>query len=233
MLVTLGWLGLLLRIYHEASSVGRLAVPRKERDAMKRAHGAHHGGRHGRTRVPGARCRARAARARFRTRVARHAARAGSATGAAASHSDGMDLRERGSRQRCRDVACWRRSRLARAVWQSLQVMRRRQSGRRARSAADSCRVPAVSRRGCRDRPLVIHEQNAIAGMTNRMLAHLASRVLEALSVEFSARRAGRARRQSCATRDRHARIARAARSPNEAGHCACSSLAAARVPRA
>jgi cell division protein FtsW len=33
MLVTLGWLGLLMRIYHEASSAGRLAVPRRERSA--------------------------------------------------------------------------------------------------------------------------------------------------------------------------------------------------------
>lgn len=31
MLVTLGWLGLLMRIYHEANSAGRLAVPRRER----------------------------------------------------------------------------------------------------------------------------------------------------------------------------------------------------------
>lgn len=31
MLVTLGWLGLLMRIYHEASTSGRLAVPRRER----------------------------------------------------------------------------------------------------------------------------------------------------------------------------------------------------------
>jgi cell division protein FtsW len=30
-LVTLGWLGLLLRIHHEASSAGRLAVSRRER----------------------------------------------------------------------------------------------------------------------------------------------------------------------------------------------------------
>lgn len=30
-LVTLGWIGLLMRIHHEASSAGRLAVPRKER----------------------------------------------------------------------------------------------------------------------------------------------------------------------------------------------------------
>lgn len=32
MLVTLGWLGLILRIHHEASVTGRLAVPRKERE---------------------------------------------------------------------------------------------------------------------------------------------------------------------------------------------------------
>jgi cell division protein FtsW len=32
-LVTLGWLGLILRIHHEASTAGRLAVPRKERDS--------------------------------------------------------------------------------------------------------------------------------------------------------------------------------------------------------
>jgi cell division protein FtsW len=31
MLVTLGWLGLLMRIHHEASTAGRLAVPRRER----------------------------------------------------------------------------------------------------------------------------------------------------------------------------------------------------------
>lgn len=33
MLVTLGWLGLLMRIYHEASTAGRLAVSRRERTA--------------------------------------------------------------------------------------------------------------------------------------------------------------------------------------------------------
>jgi cell division protein FtsW len=30
-LVTLGWLGVLMRIHHEASAAGRLAVPRRER----------------------------------------------------------------------------------------------------------------------------------------------------------------------------------------------------------
>jgi cell division protein FtsW len=31
MLVTLGWIGLIMRIHHEASTAGRLAVPRRER----------------------------------------------------------------------------------------------------------------------------------------------------------------------------------------------------------
>jgi len=35
-------------------------------------------------------------------------------------------------------------------------------------------------------RPLLIHEQNAVAGMTNRILAHLASEVLEAFPQTFS-----------------------------------------------
>uniref|UniRef100_UPI00329A3E72 glycosyltransferase n=1 Tax=Salmonella enterica TaxID=28901 RepID=UPI00329A3E72 len=34
-------------------------------------------------------------------------------------------------------------------------------------------------------RPIVIHEQKAIAGMTNRTLAHFAKRVLEALPASF------------------------------------------------
>jgi UDP-N-acetylglucosamine--N-acetylmuramyl-(pentapeptide) pyrophosphoryl-undecaprenol N-acetylglucosamine transferase len=36
-------------------------------------------------------------------------------------------------------------------------------------------------------RPLIIHEQNAIAGLTNRLLAHLACRVLEAFPNTFPA----------------------------------------------
>jgi UDP-N-acetylglucosamine--N-acetylmuramyl-(pentapeptide) pyrophosphoryl-undecaprenol N-acetylglucosamine transferase len=41
-------------------------------------------------------------------------------------------------------------------------------------------------------RPLVIHEQNAVAGMTNRYLARLATRVLEAFPGSFPNGRAGR-----------------------------------------
>ena len=35
-------------------------------------------------------------------------------------------------------------------------------------------------------KPLVLHEQNAVAGLTNRMLAHIASRVLSAFPESFS-----------------------------------------------
>ena len=38
-------------------------------------------------------------------------------------------------------------------------------------------------------RPLVIHEQNAVAGMTNRLLAHLAQVVLEAFPGSFNSRK--------------------------------------------
>lgn len=41
-------------------------------------------------------------------------------------------------------------------------------------------------------RPLVIHEQNAVAGLTNRLLAHLAQSVLEAFPDTFPARRRAR-----------------------------------------
>ncbi len=41
-------------------------------------------------------------------------------------------------------------------------------------------------------RPLVIHEQNAVAGLTNRLLAGIAREVLEAFPGSFSARRQAR-----------------------------------------
>ena len=48
-------------------------------------------------------------------------------------------------------------------------------------------------------RPLVIHEQNAVAGFTNRCLSHLAREVLEAFPGSFGARRRCARDRQSCA----------------------------------
>ncbi len=73
---------------------------------------------------------------------------------------------------------------LMRAVWQSLQVIRRRNPvvvlGAGGFVSGPGGLAAWLSR--C---PLVIHEQNAIAGMTNRTLAHFAKRVLEAFPSSF------------------------------------------------
>ena len=49
--------------------------------------------------------------------------------------------------------------------------------------------VPAGIAANRARRPLVIHEQNAVAGLTNRLLAGLAREVLEAFPGSFSSRR--------------------------------------------
>ena len=54
-------------------------------------------------------------------------------------------------------------------------------------------------------RPLVIHEQNAIAGLTNRWLARLARVVLDGFPASFRQRRRARTDRQSGARRNRRA----------------------------
>ncbi len=84
--------------------------------------------------------------------------------------------------------------RLAWAVWQALRILRRR------RPAAVLGMGGFVSGPGglaawLLRKPLVIHEQNAIAGLTNRILARLAREVLEAFPGSFTpgvrARRVG------------------------------------------
>jgi UDP-N-acetylglucosamine--N-acetylmuramyl-(pentapeptide) pyrophosphoryl-undecaprenol N-acetylglucosamine transferase len=74
--------------------------------------------------------------------------------------------------------------RLARAVWQSLQVIRRRRPVV-VLGAGGFVSGPGGIAAWLTRRPLVIHEQNAVAGMTNRVLAHLAKRVLEAFPGSF------------------------------------------------
>jgi len=76
--------------------------------------------------------------------------------------------------------------RLAYAVWQSLQVMRRRQPSV-VLGAGGFVSGPGGIAAWLTRRPLVIHEQNAVAGMTNRMLARLATKVLEAFPSSFPA----------------------------------------------
>jgi UDP-N-acetylglucosamine--N-acetylmuramyl-(pentapeptide) pyrophosphoryl-undecaprenol N-acetylglucosamine transferase len=73
---------------------------------------------------------------------------------------------------------------LALAIWQSLQVMRRRRP-RVVLGAGGFVAGPGGVAAWLTRRPLVIHEQNAVAGMTNRVLARLSRRVLEAFPSSF------------------------------------------------
>lgn len=76
--------------------------------------------------------------------------------------------------------------RLSLAIWQSLQVMRRRRP-QVVLGAGGFVSGPGGVAAWLTRRPLVIHEQNAVAGMTNRLLARLARRVLEAFPSSFPA----------------------------------------------
>ncbi len=78
---------------------------------------------------------------------------------------------------------------LARALWQALAVMRRHRPGVVVGLGGFVTGPGGLAAWLCR-RPLVIHEQNAIAGFTNRCLAPLAREVLTA----FPAALAGRPR---------------------------------------
>lgn len=76
--------------------------------------------------------------------------------------------------------------RIALAVWQSLRVMRRRRPSV-VLGAGGFVSGPGGVAAWLMRRPLVIHEQNAIAGMTNRMLSRIARHVLEAFPSSFPA----------------------------------------------
>jgi UDP-N-acetylglucosamine--N-acetylmuramyl-(pentapeptide) pyrophosphoryl-undecaprenol N-acetylglucosamine transferase len=70
------------------------------------------------------------------------------------------------------------------AIWQSLQVIRRRRPSV-VLGAGGFVSGPGGVAAWLTRRPLVIHEQNAVAGMTNRLLARIARRVLEAFPGSF------------------------------------------------
>jgi UDP-N-acetylglucosamine--N-acetylmuramyl-(pentapeptide) pyrophosphoryl-undecaprenol N-acetylglucosamine transferase len=76
---------------------------------------------------------------------------------------------------------------LARAIWQSIKVMRRVRPAV-VLGAGGFVSGPGGIAAWLSRRPLVIHEQNAIAGMTNRWLSRFARRVLEAFPNSFPAR---------------------------------------------
>jgi UDP-N-acetylglucosamine--N-acetylmuramyl-(pentapeptide) pyrophosphoryl-undecaprenol N-acetylglucosamine transferase len=75
---------------------------------------------------------------------------------------------------------------LVHAIWQALDVMRRRRPGLVVGFGGFVTGPGGVAAWLTR-RPLVIHEQNAIAGYSNRCLAHLARRVLSAFPNAFPA----------------------------------------------
>jgi len=73
---------------------------------------------------------------------------------------------------------------LAHSIWQALSVMRRRRPGLVVGFGGFVTGPGGVAAWLTR-RPLVIHEQNAIAGYSNRCLAHLSRRVLAAFPRAF------------------------------------------------
>jgi UDP-N-acetylglucosamine--N-acetylmuramyl-(pentapeptide) pyrophosphoryl-undecaprenol N-acetylglucosamine transferase len=75
--------------------------------------------------------------------------------------------------------------RISRAVVQALGVMRRRQP-QAVLGMGGFVTGPGGVAAKLSGAPLLIHEQNAIAGLTNRLLSHLANRVLEAFPDTFS-----------------------------------------------
>ena len=80
-------------------------------------------------------------------------------------------------------AAPWR---LSVALWQALRVMWRRRPAVVV-GLGGFVTGPGGMAAWLTRRPLVIHEQNAIAGFTNRCLAHLAREVLEAFPGSFDA----------------------------------------------
>ncbi len=74
--------------------------------------------------------------------------------------------------------------RLSRATWQALGACRRSRAGAVLGLGGFVTGPGGVAARLLR-RPLVIHEQNAVAGLTNRLLARIARRVLEAFPGSF------------------------------------------------
>lgn len=75
--------------------------------------------------------------------------------------------------------------RITRALWQSLTVMRQRRPVV-VLGMGGFVAGPGGLAAWLRRIPLVIHEQNAVAGLTNRLLARLASRVLSAFPQAFA-----------------------------------------------
>ena len=116
---------------------------------------------------------------------------------------------------------------LLQSIWQALGIMRRRRPALVVGFGGFVTGPGGVAAWLMR-RPLVIHEQNAIAGYSNRCLAHLARRVLAAFPHAFPARRRRARGRQPGARRNPRCSRRRRRASRGAKARCACWSSAAA-----
>ena len=167
LLVALAWVGMVLRIHHEVmvrtrGSASRLAA-RSRRSGAHERPGAHHGRRHRWTCVSRRwRWRVCCARAASRRDLAGHPARSGGARGACREFPVEW-LTVGGLRGKGRGARCWRPWQLLRALWQALSVMRRHRPAVVVGMGGFVTGPGGLAAWLCR-RPLLIHEQNAIAG---------------------------------------------------------------------
>ena len=211
LLVTMAWIGVLLRIHHEVKCCSRAAVMRSpggrdERAAADdRRSGVDHGGRHRRACLSGAQRRRGAARARRRGRLAWRARQHGIALGSGARISDRVGARRRHPRQGIARLAAraahHRQSRTAgRRRAAPNPAARRARCGRfrerprrhRGMAPADSLGGPRAERDRRHDEPLARAPRGAGA---------------RGVSGQLRPQGRGPLRRQSSARRDR--RVAR------------------------
>jgi UDP-N-acetylglucosamine--N-acetylmuramyl-(pentapeptide) pyrophosphoryl-undecaprenol N-acetylglucosamine transferase len=80
---------------------------------------------------------------------------------------------------------------LCRSLWEALRIMRRHRPAVVVGLGGFVAGPGGLAAWLCR-RPLLIHEQNAIAGFTNRLLSHLAREVLTAFPAAFAGNRKAR-----------------------------------------
>ena len=184
LIVTMAAIGLLLRIHHELVVDARPVTDNAEGAGNERAAHTCHGGRYRWTCLSGTRCRA-STRGAFANVVWLGTHRGLESTVVPDAGIDIEWVSVRGLRRKGLLAMLIAPLQLAWALLQSLSVILRR------RPAAVLGMGGFVSGPGglaawLTRRPLVIHEQNAAAGLTNRLLARLARVVLQAFPGSFN-----------------------------------------------
>ena len=244
MIVTLAWVGLLLRVYHEAMQNTRgMATCALATDDAREPRSRERRHEHARPSsswpaAPAATCsrrwRSRACCAPRRTKSSGSARKRGLEARVVPAENipDRMAVHERPARQG-RATLLAAPFKLAHAHLAGAR--RHAPAPSRGSWSASAASSPgrAAWRRGSRAGRSLIHEQNAIAGYSNRCLAHLARRVLAAFPKAFPAGRRRAGGRQSGARGNRRCRRRPPSASRAAKARCACSSSAAAWARRA